>query len=55
MGDFGVNHYQEGSGGEGGPDRLQEHKVVVRKRLKDGRIDYLDLTLGVFKIGCLDF
>ena len=52
MAGYGVNHYLEGVrvGGEHGEViLLKENKVEVRKRLKDGRIDYLDLTSWSFQ------
>jgi hypothetical protein len=43
-----VNRYREGAGVGGELILFQENKVEVLKRLKDGRVDYLDLTSWSF-------
>jgi len=44
-----VNHYPEGIGVNGEQILFKENKVEVLKRLKDGRIDYFDLTSWSFQ------
>ena len=44
-----MSRYQEGVGVEGELILFKENKVEVLKRLKDGRIDYFDLTSWSFQ------
>ncbi len=44
-----MSRYQEGARVDGELILFKENKVEVRKRLKDGRIDYLDLTSWSFQ------